>query len=147
MIYSNRGIPRHLDRDDLICRLCAGKSVLHIGATDAPFTAEKYERGLLLHTKLSNCAASVVGIDIDAEAISYLSERGIENIEHFDMNSAGALNFVPDVVVFGEIIEHLVNFEAAFCNLRAAMDSHTVLIITTPNLFYVLPFLRLLLFN
>jgi 2-polyprenyl-3-methyl-5-hydroxy-6-metoxy-1,4-benzoquinol methylase len=145
--YSHTGLKLHWDRDDAICELCAGKHVLHVGATDAPYTREKFEDGLLLHTKLSRHAASVQGIDIDEDAIDFLRQHGVSNISYFDMNNIASIAFEPDIIVFGEIIEHLLNFDAAFDNLRAAMSDHTELIITTPNLFYLRQFLRLALMN
>lgn len=129
------------NRDDLICRLSTGKNVLHIGATDSPYTADKFDSGLLLHGRLTEHAKMLYGIDIDASAIEYLRQRGIENIHCFDMNRMGEIDFKADVIVFGEIIEHLQNFQTALNTLKMAMSPETKLLISTPNRFYLISFL------
>jgi 2-polyprenyl-3-methyl-5-hydroxy-6-metoxy-1,4-benzoquinol methylase len=91
------------------------------------------------------CSDHVLGIDIDQEAIMWLKQQGIENITYFDMNALGELPYKPDVIVFGEIIEHLQNLETAIINLKSIMTSETELIISTPNQLYVLNFLITLL--
>lgn len=147
MNYSYKGITLRPNRDEIICELCKGKKVLHIGATDAPFTEEKLGKGLLLHTKLMEHAQSVYGIDIDQKAIDYLQTQGINNIALFDMNKLGDIPFAPDVIVFGEIIEHLQNLETALNNLKSVMTPDTELLISTPNQLYVLNFLITLIQN
>jgi 2-polyprenyl-3-methyl-5-hydroxy-6-metoxy-1,4-benzoquinol methylase len=92
-------------------------------------------------------AANVKGIDIDQPSIDFLSTKGINNIESFDMNQLGNLDFKPDVIVFGEIIEHLQNLQTALSNLKSIMGTETTLIISTPNLFYILNFLIVLMQN
>lgn len=123
------------NRDDVIVEWATGRRVLHIGACDAPYTRKKYERGLLLHPKLAAVASELRGIDLDKDAIELMAELG-HSIDYFDMNNAGALDFRPEVIVFGETIEHLVNFDATFGSLRAIMGPDTRLVISTPNAFH-----------
>lgn len=120
-------------RDEAIVALCKGKKVLHIGATDAPYTKPKLEDGLLLHAKIGSVSEDVLGIDIDQEAIDFLKEKGMDNIIHFDMNKLEALDYKPDVIIFGETIEHLMNQELAISNLKQIMSNHTILVVSTPN--------------
>jgi 2-polyprenyl-3-methyl-5-hydroxy-6-metoxy-1,4-benzoquinol methylase len=145
MTYDYTNLKTAPNRDTLICALSQNKRVLHIGATDAPFTKEKYSTGLLLHKHLQQSAASVHGIDIEQDAIDYLKTVGIDDISYFDMNQLGQLNFDPDIIVFGEIIEHLQNLQTALTTIKSVMTSTTELLISTPNLLYVLPFLTALL--
>lgn len=50
-----------------------------------------------------------------------------------DMNTFSDLDYEPDVIIFGEVIEHLMNLETAFTNLKKVMKKDTLLIISTPN--------------
>ncbi|HBS41511.1 MAG TPA: hypothetical protein DEA26_02435 [Oceanospirillales bacterium] len=131
-------------RDEYLIRLCAAKNVLHIGACDAPYTRSKKETGLLLHEKISAVANEVVGIDIDQEAIALMQSYGFDNVIHFDMNCLDELSFRPDVVIFGETIEHLKDFSSTFGNIRKVMQDNAVLVITTPNAFYFSNFIKAL---
>lgn len=120
-------------RDAQIIDLCVGKKVLHIGATDAPYTEEKLEKGLLLHKKIDNVAQELLGIDIDEDAINYLQQKGFKNIITYNMNHLENLDFIPDVIIFGETIEHLLNLESALANLKHVMNENTILVVSTPN--------------
>ena len=51
------------------------------------------------------------------------------------MNKFEELDYVPDVIIFGEVIEHLMNLETALTNLKKVMSKDTLLIISTPNCF------------
>ena len=147
MNYSYTSFKSSTERNRIIINHCKDKSVLHLGATDAPFTEIKYKDDLLLHTQIMNVASTIRGIDIDQPSIDFLASKGINNIEEFDMNLLGQLNFQPDVIVFGEIIEHLQNLQTALQNLKSIMKPDTTIIISTPNLFYILNFLIVLLQN
>lgn len=137
MKYDYKKLKKAPDRNSVIIQKCENKTVLHLGATDAPYTKFKFEKNLLLHLHIERVAKKVLGIDIDAESIAFLSKNGINNIEFFDMNNLGDLNIDADVIVFGEIIEHLENLNIAFDNLKKVMTEKTELIISTPNMFYI----------
>lgn len=126
-----------IERDAYIETLCMGKRVLHIGACDAPYTAEKKAAGLLLHEKLDRVTSKLLGIDIDHGAIELMESYGFTNIIRYDMNKLGELDFSPEVIVFGETIEHLVDFGHVFENFRSIMSTNTVLCISTPNAFSI----------
>jgi 2-polyprenyl-3-methyl-5-hydroxy-6-metoxy-1,4-benzoquinol methylase len=53
------------------------------------------------------------------------------------MNNLENLDYKPDVIIFSEVIEHLMNIEIALSNLKKIMTSDTLLIIDTPNAFYI----------
>ena len=147
MKYSYKKLKCSQNRDSLIIQKSKNKNVLHLGATDAPYTKEKLEKNLLLHTHIEEVSSKVVGLDIDKESIAFLSKKGINNIHYFDMNNLSELNMEVDVIIFGEIIEHLENLGIAFENIKNAMHNNTELIITTPNLFYLHNPLQILLKN
>jgi len=120
-------------RDEVLLEYCKGKKVLHIGATDSPYTEQKFSDNLLLHTKIQKNASELLGIDIDKDSIDFLSKKGINNIIEFNMNNLKELNFEPDVIIFGETIEHLMNQEVALSILKKSMNKDTRLLVSTPN--------------
>lgn len=132
------------NRDDYFEKICANKKALHIGACDAPYTLKKHEQGLLLHEKLNRVCSEIVGVDVDDEAICIMEGLGYKNIVRFDMNRIDELEFVPDVIVFGETIEHLMNTEVALTNISKVMNENCELLISTPNAFCLYNFLRAL---
>jgi hypothetical protein len=110
---------------------------LHIGAADSPHTRKKLAAGLLLHERLSTVATGLLGIDLDADAATWLNEQGLPEIRVVDMNNAPDLGFDPEVIVFGETIEHVVNVGACLDTLKACMKPNTSLVISTPNCFHL----------
>ena len=123
------------DRDDYFVEVCANRKVLHIGACDAPYTLEKHRQGLLLHDKLIRVCREIVGIDVDCEAIRIMSDLGYKNVLCVDLNKANEIDFVPEVIVFGETIEHLMNLEVALTGIKKIMNKDCELLISTPNAF------------
>ena len=101
MKYSYKKLKGTKNRDSIIIDKCKDKVVLHIGATDEPYTKQKLEKNLLLHTHIKNIAKNVIGLDIDKESIEFSSDKGINNIQYFDMNNLGYLNVNVDLIVFG----------------------------------------------
>lgn len=124
-------------RDELMLQYCVGKSVLHIGATDAPYTEQKLNEGLLLHAKLCKVSGNVLGIDIDTDAINFLKTKGFDNIIEFNMDKIESLDFKPEIIIFGETIEHLMNLETSLSTLKSIMSDKTLLLISTPNALYI----------
>lgn len=124
-------------RDDYFLKACVNKKVLHIGACDAPYTLEKYERGLLLHQKLHKVCSKIVGIDIDDKAVRIMNDLGYQNVTCLDMNKVNKLNFMPDIIILGETVEHLMNMEVALTNIKKIMKENCELLISTPNAFYL----------
>ena len=63
-----------VDRDNWLLDVVKDKSVLHIGCTDHPITAQKIASGHILHGRLLQKAKYIVGLDYDSEGISCLKE-------------------------------------------------------------------------
>ncbi|MBE9468218.1 MAG: methyltransferase domain-containing protein [Bacteroidetes bacterium] len=120
-------------RDEVLLEYCDGKKVLHIGATDSPYTEQKFSDNLLLHTKIQKKASELLGIDIDKDSIDFLCKKGVDNIIEFNMNNLKELNFEPEIIIFGETIEHLMNQEIALSILKKSMNKDTKLLVSTPN--------------
>ncbi len=133
------------DRDKKILELCRDKAVLHIGACDAPYTAKKLSSGQLLHKRLVEVAGELVGVDVDEESIAYLKAEGISGIVNVDFFELKSLEIQPDIIVFGETIEHLENPGLYLETLNQFMTPEARLIISTPNCYSISAQCRVLL--
>ena len=122
-----------------IARYVAGAGVLDLGCvcheldiSDPPW----------LHGFLADRAARVVGVDILPDAVAELERRGFDvvcaNVETM------ALGERFDVVVAGDIIEHLSNLGLFFERIRAHLKDDGVLLVATPNPLNPMRTLRLL---
>jgi len=139
-------LPRSIvDREQFVLDLCKGKRILHLGCADFPYTEEKLASGRWLHQKVSNIASSCLGIDLDSDTIAYLRKHyGIKNVihgnaEHLDDIKEGLF----DVILAGEIIEHLNNPGLFLDTARTILKPDGKLIITTVNAFCLRRFIRI----
>ncbi len=137
MKYSYKNLKFARDRDELIIEYCRGKNVLHIGAADSPYTKEKYSNNTLLHKRLSTITSKLIGIDLDTDASKWLNDKGLPEIIAMDMNKLADLGEKPDVIIFGETIEHLVNIGTSLDILKRCMGPSTKLLISTPNCYHI----------
>lgn len=134
-------------REDFLAELCAGKRVLHLGFVDAPFSEERTRKKLLLHQRLQERAQLVYGLDVDQKSVElYRQLTGDTQNMVFDLLKPQA-NLDPlaqrfDVVLFGEVLEHLLNPAAALANLReiCLRNPGAKLCVTVPNAFSLLEF-------
>ncbi len=138
--YGRSGHIRY--RNDILVELCAGKNVLHIGCCDhVPLIARKWQQGEWLHGQLTGVAESVLGVDIDGEAVSETHRiTGLGNIVAGDITSNKVIDAIAehyfDLVLFGEVVEHIgdpVQFLRKF--LSTYERSVREVIITVPNAF------------
>ena len=122
-------------RVDYIKKMCEGKKVLHLGCTNSPFTRESIKNEMLLHHDLKKVAAELYGFDYDAEGLEIFKEIGEENIYWADLEHLEDvdLNETFDVIIAGEMIEHLSNPGLFLRGIKRFMNSDTSLIITTIN--------------
>jgi SAM-dependent methyltransferase len=134
-------------RNKKIIELCKDKNVLHIWPCDSPFAQEKYNWKLwpLLYRDVDLVCKNQLWIDIINEDIEFFNSKVDDfprsKIIYFDMNNLENLDYKPDVIIFSEVIEHLMNIEIALSNLKKIMTSDTLLIIDTPNAFYIWNFI------
>jgi len=149
MISENfdRSIPKKFlkftkNRDEHIVNLCTNKNVLHIGATDSPFTKERWERGDLLYVRIGENASSQLGIDLAEVESEFLNSKNVRNSKILvrDMNQLQELEFTADLIIFSDTLEHLMNLETAITNLKRIMGRETVLVITVPNTLFFMNF-------
>jgi 2-polyprenyl-3-methyl-5-hydroxy-6-metoxy-1,4-benzoquinol methylase len=127
--------PRVVSRVPELLRLCAGKKVLHLGCSDMPYTMQRGDD--LLHRKLAQVTASGMlwGVDVSEEGVCILRDMGFENVIVGDCESLSAELFDEafDVILAGELIEHLFNIGAFLESVRNVMRKHTQFVLTTCN--------------
>ncbi len=139
-------IPRsRVDRLRYILDACAGREVLHLGCADHPYTRERLADGSWLHGAIARVAARCVGVDAAAEALDWLRRtQGIENLIEGDVEALDRLNAGRfDLVVAGEIIEHLANPGRFLATVPAVLKPGGRLLITTVNAFCLRRTLRI----
>jgi Methyltransferase domain len=128
-----------VDRIKFIAGACAGRRVLDLGAMDETAWASKRGRGTWLHEEIGRKALHVDGIDnsaqIPTEGLRTGPNTTIRRGDIMDPRRLlDGLEEIPDVVVAGELIEHLENplqFLRQFAGLKRL--SGKTLILSTPN--------------
>lgn len=97
-----------------------------------------------LHYRLTG-QADVLGVDYSKEAIQYYRDEGVfnnvifgdaENLQDLECDE----NF--EVIIAGDVIEHLGNPGRMLDGMRRFCDEKTILVLTTPNAFGLMGFLR-----
>jgi len=137
-------VAKVVNRERFLISLCSGKDVVHMGAAqanddnDLGVYGSTIDPKTFLHSQISAVAKQCIGIDYNKESINFLHEAfGIQNI-HFanieDKDSLSCVDFVPEIILMGEIIEHLPNPGFALENVRNhLMSDKSILVVTMPN--------------
>lgn len=138
MVYAVVKLPpiENEDRVGFISRYARDRKVLHIGCADWPFTEEKLARGSLLHQRLAGCASELHGADTSEQGIRLMLSAGIENLcvlPEPGNRLYDALKETYDVVVAGEVIEHVSNPGRFLDSLHSVLGDDGLLILTTIN--------------
>lgn len=131
-----------VQRLDVVKTLAEGKSVLHLGCTNYPYTDEAIESDMLLHDSLEKVSSELYGFDQDMRGISILEKRGYKNLFQSDLEDLAAVDLDKtfDVIIAGEMIEHLTNPGLFLEGIKRFMNPETELIITTINAYCALRF-------
>ncbi|KUO39430.1 MAG: hypothetical protein AVW05_01555 [Hadesarchaea archaeon DG-33] len=127
MYKKKMGKVRLVDRIKLIQRYCRGKKVLDVGCVGHTVPPD---HPLWLHKRVNEVAGQVLGIDIESEKVEELRKHG------YNVIVADALNCDLgkfDVIVAGQIIEHLDNLGIFLENMKKHLSDDGILIITTDN--------------
>jgi 2-polyprenyl-3-methyl-5-hydroxy-6-metoxy-1,4-benzoquinol methylase len=135
---------KFVNRINYLKELCRGKKVLHLGATDSPMTKEAIQKGDFLHLHLDEVSEYLIGLDLDFSMIQWLSDnQEINNIKHGNIEKPENYPSTDfDIVIAGEIFEHLSNPGKALDCIRSTIKSSSVLVITVPNAYSIKGFLR-----
>jgi len=136
------------DRAGFIARACENRSVLHLGCAEWPTTAESLRDGTLLHLAVASAARRALGVDLSEEGLAILRASGFRDVVRWDVEKLSELELdrPVDVIVAGEILEHLSN--PGLCLAGAAQimkQAGAILILSVPNAFSLRHFLPLLL--
>ncbi len=131
-----------VQRLDFIRDACRGKRVLHLGCTNYPYTEDAIEKNMLLHFELEKIATEVTGFDYDQAGLDILARHGSTNLFKADLEKLEEVDCTDtfDVIVAGEMIEHLNNPGLFLDGIKRFMNAQTRLVITTINAYCALRF-------
>jgi SAM-dependent methyltransferase len=124
-----------VDRVSYLRDASRGARVLHLGCTNHPYTAQSLADGSLLHLRLAETAAELWGVDSDPEGLKTLAEMGVGTLVQADLErlEEAELPGSFDVIIGGEIIEHLSNPGLFLTGIKRWMTPETRLVLTTVN--------------
>ncbi|TAK90868.1 MAG: methyltransferase domain-containing protein [Verrucomicrobia bacterium] len=138
----------YVNRAEFFLERCRGRRVLHLGCvgfTDASVEDKVRLARESLHAKLS-AVCDCTGVDLDAVTVEQLRAAGIfqnvliGDVERLD-DCAGKLPLF-DLVVAGDIIEHLSNPGLMLDGVRRVLKPGGSLLVSTPNALSLPSFLR-----
>ena len=132
-------VPRPVQRIEHIAGLCRNREVLDLGAMDETAFNAKRGRGKWLHEEIALVARRVTGVDNSAllppEGLATAPNGRILPGDMTRLDEWIATHQIrPEVVVAGELIEHLEN-PLAFLKLLRATEAlrGCTLVLSTPN--------------
>lgn len=115
-----------------------GRLVLDVGCAGGG--KEAHLKDNWLHGHLVTTSQECVGLDHNKETTLFLRENG------YKVFTADAQNFnlkrCFDVVVAGDLLEHLEDLKGFFTSVRRVLKNNGYLLITTPNPWFLSRFLR-----
>ncbi len=121
------------NKHEMIFEICANKEVLDLGCVNLMnnFTPEKLRQ--TLHYKLRKHVKKVVGIDLEEEGVKVFNEMGCECYVSFaeDVEQLNLGKF--DVVLLGDIIEHIPDPSTFLISLRGSLKDDGIIVCVTPN--------------
>lgn len=125
-------IPKPVSRVDYIVDACRGKRVLDLGCWDET-ALSKMETPFWLHRRIVSVASNVIGIDnsssIPTEEVNIYNSIIIKG----DITDKAIISgYNVDIIVAGELIEHLPNAINFFKNIKSIYSGKRLLG-TTPN--------------
>jgi SAM-dependent methyltransferase len=140
-----RGLRQTVDKDDFIVALCTGRAVLDIGCVDHSAQVQEALGATWLHHRIRQAAAETTGLDHAEQEALQLNARGynvvVGDAHTFDLGRPF------DVIVAGDVIEHLNNPGQFLERCAMHMAPGSLLVLTTPNPFNLEQAVRALLQN
>ncbi|MCX7806583.1 MAG: class I SAM-dependent methyltransferase [Planctomycetota bacterium] len=133
-------------REEIIIPLCRGRDCLDCGAADHDAFVEKQEAGTWLHARIAEVARSCLGVDLLEERVREINATGRYRFMTCDVERM-EFDSEFDVVVAGELIEHLFNPGLFLDGAWRALRINGRLIITTPNPFSCTNILKTIFFG
>lgn len=113
-----------------VTKECKAKKVLDLGCVqhDPEFAKNKK----WLHKAICAVASEVKGFDLDAEGVAALKDKGYDDIVVGDAQRFDLMESF-DVIVAGDLIEHLHNLGGFFESCGKHMTNDSKLLVCTPN--------------
>ena len=138
-------LPREapVDRHEALLDAARGRRVIHVGFVDE-LVEQKVEGRVWLHERLAGVAGQLVGLDLSERGVAWAQGRGLEAhvVDCQSEEDVRALGLEPaDVVVAGEILEHLDAPGPFLRAMRLLVRPGGLLLVTTPNAYRLLNFL------
>jgi 2-polyprenyl-3-methyl-5-hydroxy-6-metoxy-1,4-benzoquinol methylase len=131
-------IKKTKNRYNIIKNYIKGKDVLDLGCVNHDIVCEKQEDWL--HGFVKKHAKSVLGVDYLPSEVEKLRKKGYDII-CADVETMN-LNKKYDVIIAGELIEHLSNFGLFLDTIKKHLKEEGIFIVTTPNAFSIRNTLR-----
>lgn len=124
-----------VDRRAYILDACRDARVLHLGCVDHPFLHERLVSGDLLHAAIAEVASDLWGVDLDRAGLDTLRAAGFANLHEADIEhlDAAGLTGQFDVIVAGEIVEHLTSPGAFLRHVPRLLAPGGKLLVTVPS--------------
>ena len=125
-----------VDRITYLTELSRGRRVIHVGFVDTGCQTMQAQAGSWLHGHLNEVASSLVGIDVNASGVAEAAAAGYEAYaaDCRDPEALAALDLAPaQLVIAGEVIEHLDDPGAFLAGLQTLVAPGGQLVVTTPN--------------
>lgn len=128
-----------LNRVEKVVSITQNKRVVHIGCADhLPLIEEKIKKNKWLHKLLIENTEKCIGIDINREAIDYMTHKlNIDNLHCLDIMNDDidlADDETWDYVILGELIEHVDNPVIFLQTIREKFRRKAKkILITAPN--------------
>jgi ubiquinone/menaquinone biosynthesis C-methylase UbiE len=127
---------------EVIREFCRDRNVLHLGCTNYPYTEDAIKNKMLVHFDLEKVAGRLTGFDFDQAGLDILASHGSTNLYQADLEKLEEVDCSEkfDVIVAGEMIEHLNNPGLFLNGIKRFMSSETRLMITTINAYCAMRF-------
>lgn len=125
-----------VDRIEFLVGASRGLRVIHVGFADARYRHLQKESESWLHEHLGEVASSLVGVDVDVAGVEEARSLGFEAYaaDCCDREALAGLGLEPgDVVIAGELIEHVRCPGDLLGALHVLCRPGGTLIVTTPN--------------
>jgi 2-polyprenyl-3-methyl-5-hydroxy-6-metoxy-1,4-benzoquinol methylase len=126
------------ERAEIIINYTKGKDVLDLGCIDT--FSEKSKEDRWLHAILLKNSKSLLGVDIEKKEVNKLKKEGYDmicaDVENMDLKKRF------DVVVAGELIEHLDNPGLFLDNVDRHLKDDGTFILTTPSPYYLINLIK-----
>lgn len=125
-----------VDRASHLVEAVRGRRAVHVGFVDSGCWDYHDRFDSWLHAHLDSAAAELVGLDLDGAGVQRAQEMGFaaHAVDCSDAEAVAALGLEPaQVVVAGEVIEHLDDSGSFLEGLHSLVEPGGRLIVTTPN--------------